>query len=97
MLLCFFSNTQQQFNKQQVEEIMQTSAKQVLKNKEFQADKVQEWLSAIFEDILRRLSQLGPRFKYCATGVITQNCGAGLHMANCNRFEKTTDSMFLIF
>ncbi|KAK8883299.1 Dynein light chain Tctex-type, variant 2 [Tritrichomonas musculus] len=71
---------------------MQTSAKQILKNKEFQADKVQEWLSSIFEDILRRLSQLGPRFKYCATGVITQNCGAGLHIANCNRLEKNVDN-----
>ena len=93
----FFSNAQQSFNKGQVEEIMQTSAKTILKSREFQADKVQEWLSGIFEDILRRLSQLGPRFKYCATGVITQNCGAGLHIANCNRLEKNTDSMFLFF
>ena len=75
-------------------EIMTASMKSVLKNKEFQGEKVQEWLSSIFEDILRHLSTLGPRFKYCATGVITQNCGAGLHMANSCRFEKNTDSMF---
>ena len=66
--------------------------KSVLKNKEFQAEKVQEWLSAILEDILRHLSVLGPRFKYCTTGVITQNCGAGLHQANSCRFEKNADS-----
>lgn len=74
---------------------MLSSMKSVLKNKEFAADKVQEWLSSIFEDVLRHLSVLGPRFKYCATGVITQNCGAGLHQANSCRFEKNADSMFL--
>ena len=66
--------------------------KSVLKNKEFAADNVQEWLSSIFEDILRHLSVLGPRFKYCATGVITQNCGAGLHQVNSLRGEKEVDS-----
>jgi hypothetical protein len=74
---------------------MVASVKSVLKNKEFAGDKVQEWLAAIFEDVLRHLSVLGPRFKYCATGNITQNCGAGLYIANANRYEKNTDSMFL--
>jgi hypothetical protein len=77
---------------------MLASVKSVLKNKEFAGDKVQEWLATIFEDVLRHLSVLGPRFKYCATGIITQNCGAGLQMANACRYEKNTDStvLFLI-
>lgn len=75
-------------------EIALSALKSVLKNKEFASDKCEEWLSAVFEDVLRQLSVLGPRFKYCATGVITQNCGAGFHQANSCRFEKNADSMF---
>ena len=74
---------------------MGSSVKAILKNKEYSAEKAQEWLSTIFEDILRRLSVLRPRFKYVATGVITQNCGAGLHMANANRYERNVDSIFI--
>jgi hypothetical protein len=71
---------------------MLASVKSVLKNKEFSSEKVNEWLSSIFEDILRHLSVLGPRFKYCCTGIITQNCGAGLLVATASRHEKNTDS-----
>jgi hypothetical protein len=71
-----------------------SSVKSVLKNKEFSSEKVNEWLAAIFEDVLRHLSVLGPRFKYCATAVITQQCGAGLLMATTGRHEKNADSIF---
>jgi hypothetical protein len=71
------------------------SVKSVLKNKEFSSEKVNEWLSTIFEEILRQFANLGPRFKYCATAVITQDCGAGLLMASTARSEKNADSFFL--
>lgn len=88
------SQEDQSFNRQQVEEIMQRSVQSVLKSGEFQAHKVQEWLSQIFEDVLRQLSTLGPqfRFKYCASGVITQNCGAGLYQAASCKYEKNQDN-----
>ena len=87
-------NVDQSFNKQQVEEIMQRSVQSVLKSGEFNPNKVQEWLSQIFEDILRQLSNLGPqfKFKYCAHGIITQNCGAGLHQGSACHYEKNQDN-----
>lgn len=74
--------------------MISTNIRNVLKNREYQADKVSEWLSTIFVGILNSLVPLGQRFKYCCTGIITQNCGAALHQATSCRFEKNTDSMF---
>ena len=48
-------------------------------------------MSQMLEDILRRVSMLAPRFKYCANGYIAQNCGAAFHVANYCRYEKGYD------
>lgn len=82
----------QSFNPSQVQDLISTTVKGILKNREFQSEKVNEWLSAIFEDICRKLSLLGLRFKYCCTGTITQNCGAGLMQCNSGRIEKNSDA-----
>jgi hypothetical protein len=71
------------------------SVKSVLRAKEFSGEKANEWLSSIFEDILRHLAGLGLRFKYCCTGILTQNCGAGLLLTTASRHEKNgVDSFF---
>jgi hypothetical protein len=73
------------------------SIKAVLRSKEFSGDKANEWLSSIFEDILRHLVGLGLRFKYCCTGILTQKCGAGLLMSTASRHEKNgVDSIVFV-
>ena len=71
-----------------------TNMKQYLNKHEYSADKVSEWLSSIFVGILNSLVPLGQHFKYCITGTITQNCGAGFHQFTYCRLERQLDSMF---
>jgi len=65
-----------------------------LKKGEISVKKAKKTLELIFEDALKKLSNLGPqfKFKYCASGTITQNCGAGFHMGACCRHEKNQDN-----
>lgn len=82
----------QSFNSQQVNEIISRVISGVLKSGEFVPDKVQEHLTNILHEILSQLKELNFRFKYCVSGLITQNCGAGLYQFASTHYEKNQDN-----
>jgi hypothetical protein len=79
------------FREQQIEEILQGAAKNVLDGQEFSYGKTEDWLSAIFTESLKSIWEIGPGLKYCVHGVITQNCGASLVMSNKMIWDTKTD------
>ena len=83
---------EQSFNTEQVKEIIQRVQQATIKNGEYQSEKVHEHLTNILHEILSQLKDLNFRFKYCASGIITQNCGAALYQATSAKFEKATDN-----
>ncbi|EAY18180.1 Tctex-1 family protein [Trichomonas vaginalis G3] len=82
----------QSFNSQQVNEIISRVISGVLKSGEFVPDKVQEHLTNILHEVLSQLKELNFRFKYCVSGLITQNCGAGLYQFASTHYEKNQDN-----
>ena len=83
---------EQSFNTEQVKEIIQRVQASTIKSGEYQPEKAREHLSNILHEILSQLKDLNFRFKYCASGIITQNCGAALYQAVSAKYEKSTDN-----
>lgn len=63
--------SQQNFNSDEVKEIIQTVTKQTLQNAVYQASKVDGWISNIVEGTLKKLQALEKPFKYIVTVVST--------------------------
>jgi len=82
-----------------VEDIMYQCVKSILDECEYVPDKVQQWLSIIFQNVLSEISDLflETSYKFCANGVITQNCGAGLYMACSSRNETNQENYAFVF
>eukprot|EP00455_Lapot_gusevi_P009349 TRINITY_DN1417_c0_g1_i3.p1 TRINITY_DN1417_c0_g1~~TRINITY_DN1417_c0_g1_i3.p1 ORF type:complete len:126 (+),score=14.65 TRINITY_DN1417_c0_g1_i3:73-450(+) len=67
------------FNDKKIQEIVQISVEEVLKDKSYEEDKVAQWINDICEQCMQRLCESKKPFKYVVTALIMQRNGSALH------------------
>lgn len=80
------------FESEAVKSVAKDSIETMLRNKNFQPQMINEWVSSIVEDCTKRLCAQNKPFKYISTCVIMQKTGAGLHLAASTYWDQTTDA-----
>ncbi|CAH1800093.1 unnamed protein product [Owenia fusiformis] len=75
----------------EVSNIIKESIESAIGGNAYQHNKVNQWTSNVVEQCLNQLTKLGKPFKYIVSVVMTQKCGAGLHVASSCYWDASTD------
>lgn len=67
---------------------------EVLNEQGYASSKCADWIEQISNDILDKLRNLSPNFKYIVNCMIIQKIGAGLHYESVAHWDEKTDASF---
>jgi len=81
----------QNFEYDEVKQMIEQSIDPVLGKQTFVSRKVHDWTSSIVESVLKSLQAANKPFKYVVTCIIMQKNGAGLHTASTCFWDTKTD------
>lgn len=78
-----------------LKEEVSTSVNKIVSNflqqKEYNQDEVQNWTSALSEDIVKSLKSQSSNFKFCVSCVILQKGDAGMHISTTCYWDSNLD------
>lgn len=70
--------------------------KSVLDSKQYNANKTNEWIESISNQIINDLKGISLNFKYIVSTTIMQNVGAGVNYELSSYWDNTTDAAISI-
>ncbi|CAI2384808.1 unnamed protein product [Moneuplotes crassus] len=85
-----------EFNQEEIEDIIQESIEKVLENQKFDETKVQQWINDICERVMTGLNKLCKAYKYVCNCLIQQKIDAGFHTTATCVWESLSDGLVTV-
>ncbi len=85
-----------EFNSEEIENIMLDAVEKVLENQKYEEAKVQQWINDIWERVMLGLNNLGKAYKYVCNWLIQQKIDAGMHTTSTWIWESLTDGLVTV-
>lgn len=67
----------------------------VLESKQYNASKMSEWVDKISNQIITKMREVSPFFKYLVTCFIIEQVGAGVHYETVAHWDASTDGTIM--